>query len=70
MWSHFITCLLQVCLQVATVVSPVVQNSSPEGNVPEEAVLGKMRISVQFCCLLDFVVLVGVWGIFFLLVFS
>ncbi|KAK7482199.1 hypothetical protein BaRGS_00026548, partial [Batillaria attramentaria] len=39
-WAQFFNRLLQVCLQVAEVVSPVVQNSSPEGNVPEEAVLG------------------------------
>ncbi|XP_076464247.1 tRNA (32-2'-O)-methyltransferase regulator THADA-like [Babylonia areolata] len=40
LWAQFVERLLHVCLQVATVVSPVVQNSSPEGNVPEEAVLG------------------------------
>jgi hypothetical protein len=40
LWRKYIDFLLQVCLQVAEVVSPVVQNSSPEGNVPEEAVLG------------------------------
>ncbi|XP_070182085.1 tRNA (32-2'-O)-methyltransferase regulator THADA-like [Littorina saxatilis] len=40
LWSKSMDCLLQLCLLVAKIVSPVVQNSSPEGNVPEEAVLG------------------------------
>ncbi|PVD25967.1 hypothetical protein C0Q70_13634 [Pomacea canaliculata] len=40
LWAEFIHCLLQTCFQVAEVVSPVVQNSSPEGNIPQEAILG------------------------------
>ncbi|KAL8624379.1 hypothetical protein ACOMHN_012779 [Nucella lapillus] len=39
-WAKFVNCLLHVCLKVAEVVSPVVQNSSPEGNIPDEAILG------------------------------
>ena len=46
-WSRYVGRLLEVCLQVAAIVSPVVQNSSPEGNVPEEAVLG---MAVFFVC--------------------
>ncbi|XP_035827600.1 thyroid adenoma-associated protein homolog isoform X2 [Aplysia californica] len=36
----FIASLIHSCLNLSTVVSPVVQNSSPEGNVPEDAILG------------------------------
>ena len=32
---------MNVCFEVATTVSPVVSNCSPEGNVPEDAILGK-----------------------------
>ena len=45
-WSRYVGRLLEVCLQVAAIVSPVVQNSSPEGNVPEEAVLGTAVLCV------------------------
>ena len=47
MWSRYVGRLLEVCLQVAAIVSPVVQNSSPEGNVPEEAVLGTAVLCVD-----------------------
>lgn len=33
--------LLFCCLEISDIVSPVVQNSSPEGNVPEEAIKGE-----------------------------
>ena len=46
-WSRYVGRLLEVCLQVAAIVSPVVQNSSPEGNVPEEAVLGTAGLCVD-----------------------
>ena len=32
---------MSVCFEVAATVSPVVSNSSPEGNIPEDAILGK-----------------------------
>ena len=35
---------MNVCFEVATTVSPVVSNSSPEGNIPEDAILGKSAI--------------------------
>ncbi|RUS78380.1 hypothetical protein EGW08_013851 [Elysia chlorotica] len=38
--KNFIKHLIISCLHLSRVVSPVVQNSSPEGNIPEEAVSG------------------------------
>ncbi|GFR67390.1 thyroid adenoma-associated-like protein [Elysia marginata] len=38
--KDFIKRLIISCLHLSRVVSPVVQNSSPEGNIPEEAVTG------------------------------
>ena len=40
-WQHLVASLVGVCFEVATTVSPVVSNSSPEGNIPEDAILGK-----------------------------
>ncbi|XP_059154610.1 thyroid adenoma-associated protein homolog [Physella acuta] len=37
--KSFLSQLINSCLNVSKVVSPVVQNSSPEGNVPEDALL-------------------------------
>ncbi|ESO99953.1 hypothetical protein LOTGIDRAFT_112768, partial [Lottia gigantea] len=39
-WKHCFKNLVKVCLEVAEIVSPVVQDSSPEGNVPAEAIRG------------------------------
>ncbi|XP_046339064.2 thyroid adenoma-associated protein homolog [Haliotis rufescens] len=39
-WRHFMEELMEACLGLARVVSPVVQDSSPEGNVPTEAIMG------------------------------
>ncbi|KAK6183578.1 hypothetical protein SNE40_011032 [Patella caerulea] len=39
-WKKMLEELMKSCLEVATVVSPVVQDSSPEGNVPAEAIRG------------------------------
>ncbi|CAL1537329.1 unnamed protein product, partial [Lymnaea stagnalis] len=38
--KEFIHCLINSCLTLSRVVSPVVQNSSPEGNIPEDALYG------------------------------
>ncbi|XP_067681790.1 tRNA (32-2'-O)-methyltransferase regulator THADA-like [Haliotis asinina] len=39
-WKYFMEELIEACLDLARVVSPVVQDSSPEGNVPTEAIMG------------------------------
>lgn len=39
-WQEIFSKLLSVCLEAATVVSPVIHNSSPEGNIPEGAIMG------------------------------
>ncbi|XP_050405333.1 thyroid adenoma-associated protein homolog [Patella vulgata] len=39
-WKKMLEELIKSCLEVAKVVSPVVQDSSPEGNVPAEAIRG------------------------------
>lgn len=41
LWQPLMEDLLFCCLEISDIVSPVVQNSSPEGNVPEEAIKGK-----------------------------
>ena len=41
---QLIAALIQSCLKLSKVVSPVVQNSSPEGNVPEDAILGLLCV--------------------------
>lgn len=41
LWQPLMEELLHCCLAISDIVSPVVQNSSPEGNVPEEAIKGK-----------------------------
>ncbi|XP_061173065.1 tRNA (32-2'-O)-methyltransferase regulator THADA-like [Saccostrea echinata] len=40
LWHPLMEKLLSCCLEISDIVSPVVQNSSPEGNVPEEAIKG------------------------------
>ncbi|XP_048737624.2 thyroid adenoma-associated protein homolog isoform X2 [Ostrea edulis] len=40
LWQPVMGKLLECCLVISDIVSPVVQNSSPEGNVPEEAIKG------------------------------
>nr|XP_022332415.1 thyroid adenoma-associated protein homolog isoform X4 [Crassostrea virginica] len=40
LWQPLMEELLHCCLAISDIVSPVVQNSSPEGNVPEEAIKG------------------------------
>jgi hypothetical protein len=39
-WKEFVGTLINYCLQISQIVSPVVQNSSPEGNIPEEVIGG------------------------------
>ena len=39
-WRELVSGLVQASLLVAEVVSPVVAHSSPEGHVPDDAVLG------------------------------
>jgi len=39
-WKEFAVTLIDYCLQISQIVSPVVQNSSPEGNIPEEVIGG------------------------------
>lgn len=39
-WKEFVSTLIDYCLQISQIVSPVVQNSSPEGNIPEEVIGG------------------------------
>ncbi|KAK3597815.1 hypothetical protein CHS0354_029374 [Potamilus streckersoni] len=39
-WRDFLLALLNECFAIARVVSPVVHNSSPEGNIPVEAIRG------------------------------
>ncbi len=39
-WSQLISEIVLLTFEVATIVSPVVSNSSPEGNIPEDAILG------------------------------
>ena len=39
-WRALIQDLLSVSLDIATVVSPGVNNSSPEGNIPTDSVIG------------------------------
>ena len=38
--------LIEVCLLVSDVVSPIVAHSSPEGHVPEDAILGERVSSI------------------------
>ncbi|XP_069117931.1 tRNA (32-2'-O)-methyltransferase regulator THADA-like isoform X2 [Argopecten irradians] len=39
-WQTFIQNLITACLEISEIVSPVVHNTSPEGNVPVEAIGG------------------------------
>ncbi|XP_033733610.1 thyroid adenoma-associated protein homolog [Pecten maximus] len=39
-WQSFIQNLITTCLEISEIVSPVVHNTSPEGNVPVEAIGG------------------------------
>ncbi|XP_029658037.1 thyroid adenoma-associated protein homolog [Octopus sinensis] len=39
-WRNIFDIIVNVCLEVSTIVSPVVHNSSPEGNIPEDAIMG------------------------------
>lgn len=41
-WRNIFDIIINVCLEVSTIVSPVVHNSSPEGNIPEDAIMGKL----------------------------
>lgn len=43
-WKTFINALLTCTLEISEVVSPVVHNSSPEGNVPIEAIKGEITL--------------------------
>jgi len=39
-WQKIIRDLIGHCLEISEIVSPVVHNSSPEGNVPAETIRG------------------------------
>ena len=51
-WKEFVGTLINYCLQISQIVSPVVQNSSPEGNIPEEVIGGMFPSLIStFNCL-------------------
>jgi len=35
-WRHLVNDIITTCFRVANVVHPVVSNSSPEGNIPDD----------------------------------
>ena len=39
-WRHVLDDVIATCYSVAEVVSPVVSHCSPEGHVPQEAIMG------------------------------
>ena len=48
-WKQFLSEFISLCFEISEIVSPVVHNSSPEGNIPLDALKGKKN----YCILLS-----------------
>ena len=47
-WKQFLSEFISLCFEISEIVSPVVHNSSPEGNIPLDALKGKKITAFSF----------------------